>query len=256
MSSASQLIFNKRYDSDAFAYIQSVQQSGGTLQGFEIYAINQLYINLKALGLYNLIYRLWLRMGRTDGSARIDIRSNLGVFYGGWTHTTGVSVSNGINGYFDTQARNIDIGFNAGVALFDKTTVVSGGGIKVKFGLQQSPLQFLLTNQPAIAYRSFLYSDGANIFDLVPTGLYGALRNGNNIYSINFNLVTQTKLAAPVGVLNNITFYVSAFNAGGAPSSFDTVEDCGYLLTKDATIEQYIQIVKCIKFFNRQIGRQ
>jgi hypothetical protein len=95
------------FDPDATAYINAILAAGGTLSSPQQSAINTYYVGLKAQGLYNKFYYLYLFLGGNSGTNAlnaVNLGTYNGTFNGTWTHDVSGSTSNvSSSNYIDTS---------------------------------------------------------------------------------------------------------------------------------------------------------
>ena len=102
-------------DPDADAYLAAVTTAGGTLLAGDETAIQTFFTGLKTAGIYSSIACMYPFMGGVASSNAINAINPGGsfdlTFNGGWTHTAGGALSNGTNGYADSQFNPVTEGY-------------------------------------------------------------------------------------------------------------------------------------------------
>jgi hypothetical protein len=97
---------NSAFDPDATSYINAILAAGGSLSSPQQTAIDTYFIGLKAQGLYNKFYYLYLFLGGnsgTNGLNAVNLGTYNGTFNGTWTHDVSGSTANvGSSNYIDT----------------------------------------------------------------------------------------------------------------------------------------------------------
>jgi hypothetical protein len=95
------------FDPDATSYINAILAAGGTLSSPQQTAIDTYFIGLKAQGLYNKFYYLYLFLGGNSGTNAlnaVNLGTYNGTFGGTWTHNVSGSTANvGASNYIDTS---------------------------------------------------------------------------------------------------------------------------------------------------------
>jgi hypothetical protein len=88
---------------------QAFTLAAGITNTTQIYAINQLVLNLKAYGIWSKMKAIWPFVGGTSSSHKWNLKDPRDldaafrlVFFGGLTHNSAGITGNGTNGYFDT----------------------------------------------------------------------------------------------------------------------------------------------------------
>lgn len=94
-------------DPDADSFIAAVGSAGGTLSGAEETAIQDLFTDLKAAGVYDEMFAFYPVIGGLSAThalngIRVSGSYDL-TFSGGWTHSSTGMAPNGTNAYADTS---------------------------------------------------------------------------------------------------------------------------------------------------------
>jgi hypothetical protein len=97
--------FASGLDADATAYIEAINDAGGTVSSTVQDGIYSMFTNLKAAGLYNKLWAMWPIIGGNADSHKINA-INPGTrdltFSGGWTHNSNGALANGTDAYAAT----------------------------------------------------------------------------------------------------------------------------------------------------------
>jgi hypothetical protein len=93
-------------DADATAYLAAVVSAGGTTDATIDAAVDTLFVDLKAAGVYNDLVAFYPLVGGVASSNLINANGNTSydlALFGGWVHNTDGMISNGTNTYGDTS---------------------------------------------------------------------------------------------------------------------------------------------------------
>lgn len=98
------IYYNSSYaagcDADALAFLSATGIVDATISS----AICTLVSELKSNSLWTKMKSIFPFVGGTSTTHSYDLKTlGQGVFFGGWTHTSNGAISNGINGYFNTN---------------------------------------------------------------------------------------------------------------------------------------------------------
>lgn len=118
-------------DADATAYLAAVVSAGGTTDATIDAAVDTLFVDLKAAGVYSKLFAFYPVVGGIAASHAINANGNTSydlTFAGGWTHSVSGMTSNGSNAYADTNVTPQDLG-SAGTGLDNHHLLSSHAGV-------------------------------------------------------------------------------------------------------------------------------
>ena len=247
-------------DADATAYLAAVVTAGGTTNATIDAAVDALFVELKAIGVYNELDAFYPAVGGTAASHAINANLNTSydlTFNGGWTHNVSGMTSNGSNAYADTNVTPQDLGgvgtgldrhhmlsSHAGVTSLGYEGVGPSPYMAQRHGFIQwldaqssiTPGATYGTGVPAIQIGNRTANNSTNIQWMVTGGTIGKSTNTNTATSISTNNIE-------IGRISNTSFYV------GKLTNFWSLGDG---LT-DTEVSDYFD---AINTFNNSLGRR
>ena len=119
-------------DPDANAYLADVVSAGGTTDATIDAAVDTLFVDLKAAGVYSKLVAFYPLVGGVASSNLINANGNTSydlALFGGWVHNTDGMISNTTNTYGDTSiipATTLSATDNHSSALFKDISNVGG----------------------------------------------------------------------------------------------------------------------------------
>jgi hypothetical protein len=160
------------YDPDAEAYISAVG-----LTGSDATATNQMFLNLKAYGLYDKIYfgHFLCWNDATKNTYDFKLGTNI-IWYGGLTHASGYVTTNGTTGFgsYGTNPANVPFLLDDHGATFNNYNA-SPSGLSISFGIGfGSAYNFNFSGGTFNAYIDD--NTGASFSAPTKTGLFSANR--------------------------------------------------------------------------------
>lgn len=217
-------------DPDAQILFDAIIGGGDTITATEEAATNTWIIALKDAGLWDLAAALYLPIGGTASAhrwnAKNPVDSNAAfrlVFSGGWTHSAGGAVPNGINAYADTffapatnaPATALSISFYSGSsaagAYIEMGCNGNGGGAN-------NGQTYIAPNLSGTQFRACNSTGNNTGVGIVPSNLHTTVRDGGAVRTYRTDTLIATDATPNTTSTRNI--YIGARNNNGSPNAF------------------------------------
>jgi hypothetical protein len=222
-------------DPDAVAYLAAVIFAGGAVSIPTRDAANQLFIDLKANGLYSKMDVMYPMLGSTANSVKIDaITPNAGYpieWYGGMSFSDKGAIGNGSDGYgntyFNTYVSSDPLNYGWGVYMYDDgnfgNEVYNSGAFD---GTYISTMRGDTSNQ--VGCYAYQVGDARGALSIPTTndytGNYVFTFNSSQLKSLyrNYDVGSGTTASLTMGGtprLSNQPTYTHTLNINGSPYS-------------------------------------
>lgn len=226
-------------------------------------AVNNLVLELKAESLFNIIVRLYLKLGSIASKQSInlkDVNAN-GTFFGGWVHDETGSIANGVNSYFNSKVSLNELfggNGNNGIIQVVNDLQLGSNQYQASIGARET------SNAQTLLYLGFNYS----IDQVAPYVKQGLGASANGIGKGVHALVLQGAIGKHFknGVLeksgtvsgNNPTaiIYEGSRNLLGSADSYFKGTIGSSVYAGDITDVQAAKIYNALDTFESAIGRK
>ena len=209
---------------DATAYLAAVVSAGGTTDATIDAAVDTLFVDLKAAGVYSKLFAFYPAVGGTAASHAIN--ANLSTSYdltfaGGWTHDVSGMTSNGSNAYADTNVTPQDLG-SAGTGLdnhhmsssasANSVAGYEGAGPSPYMAQRMKSIQFLDAQSNTGTLSNYWTNVGWQCHNRVASNDFNgwAQADGGTLTELFTNSSNATSITSNtlyIGRINGTTFY-------------------------------------------------
>lgn len=246
-------------DRDALDWASRVSAVGGSVSNSTRKAVSAFAKQCKTAGIWDKIIRVNLFCGDSLTACLVPLKvgggnatdTNVNYVAGDYTEATGLT-GNGSSKYLRTGLiPSASLTLNSlHAALYNRSGLGSRGDMSA------GPSDFYMnaTFTDGKIYAVF----GSSIVSAVLTPPYGLLlmtRTAANALAIYQNGVSVGSNASAGGALASTEYYVSAFNAGGTPSSFSTAALAGYSMGAGLTAGEVSIYNTIMEQFQDSLGR-
>ena len=251
-------------DTDAQAFITAA----GITDNTQIYAVNNLTINLKGYGIWTKMKAIYPFCGGSASSHKFNLRNPVDtdaafrlVFEGGWTHSSTGALPNGTNAYADTKLNNLS-NFTQNSTHFSYYSRTNSNGTEVEVGarvipgsihegglleIRTSGITYLGVNQ-ALGYSQFADTDSR--------AFYMANRTASNVYNGWRNSVKSVTGTTVSSTPVNLNTYIGSLNQNGSPL-FYTTKECAFASIGDGlTDTEAANLYTAVQAYQTTLGRQ
>jgi hypothetical protein len=249
-------------DPDAEVYLAAVVAAGGTLDCNISGATNELFTELKTSGIWSLLNVFYPILGGTSASTAINAKSpgtKDMTWSGGITFASTGVLSNGVNGYGDTNfnlntdgANTIGLGVysrtdqNETITRFDIGATDASHRSNMNIRSSANMLGTISDNLVGITFSAVNNpSNGFNLLQRIDAGDVKGYRNGT---------ILATEVIALAGRPNR-TAFVMANNNNGSPSPRTTREYNWFQISSVLTGAEVSTLNTLITNFNTSLGR-
>jgi hypothetical protein len=253
-------------DPDAQAFITAA----GITDNTQIYAVNNLTINLKAYGLWTKMKAVYPFCGSTATQQKYNLKDPRDldaafrlVFSGGWTHSSNGALPNGTNGYFDTFLipSSTLSATSTHFSYYSRTNTTTNNGSEIgswntsfSSGIELSCYR----NWPnAKTYVNVNNATRAEATAQNSAGFFvGSRIANNNAFMLRNSSVIATQTATLTCVLPTFKVYMAATNNFGSVGNYSTKE-CAFASIGDGlTTTEAANLYTAVQAYQTTLGRQ
>lgn len=247
---------------------QAFTLAAGITNTTQIYAVNQLVIDLKAYGLWTKMKAIYPFVGNTSSQMKYNLKDPRDldaafrlVFFGGWTFSNTGATPNGINAYGDTKLNlltNYGTSYNNHFSVYYRTN----NQILDKLGANNGTF-----NQGMSAH--ICYSNGNTYNDNMGRNFDTNANYGTSAaFHISSLLSTTSQRLYRNGILKisgnatagflypSRTFYFGALNQGGTTAEFSNKEIAFGTIGDGLTDTEAANFYTAVQAFQTTLGRQ
>jgi hypothetical protein len=253
------------YDADAQEFFIRVNNAGGSLNSLELGATNQLVLDLKSNGVWNLIKAIYPMVGASSAACAQNLKSSsfTGAFNGGWTFSSTGVLSNGTTGFFNSNlipndslivsnlhvsayCRNLLYPNNVDTAIFGAVS-----GSTYIFGDFYNTVPNFFTT---LGGQAFITAAFDNTQGLITTSIINNGTNGQKTFrnSIQKGQNTNTSTSLPTAKI-----YFNALNNGGTGQlNYGAYELALATIGDGLTNANVSDLYTAVQAFQTTLGRQ
>ncbi len=245
-------------DPDAAAFFTRVTTAGGTLASTERTAVNQLVLDMKSSGIWNLMKAIYPMVGASAAACAQNLKSSsfTGTFTSGWTFASTGVTGNGSSTYMDpnlTSATNLSLN-TAHISYYSRT---NSGANMVMAGTQSLYVLGRWTNYHA---NNSAESDLGGInTGTTSAGFFMSNRTiGTEMkYQINGSIQTDsTSSAAIASIQSTDSLYMGCQNRGGSVFFSNNYSTAFYSIGDGLTDTQSANFYTAVQAFQTTLSRQ
>ena len=258
------------FDPDAAAYLSAVVSAGGAVSSPMSAATNNMFLALKSNGLYSKLFAMYPMMGGISASCKFNalnpVDSNAAYrinFVGGWTFDYSGATPNGTTAYGDTYVNpaSATTDNNIHLSYYSLTDSEVAGSTTMGSDFIGDYARIILRRTGGVGFN-ILGSPTKGLQTYSSTNSLGyyvgcAITNNNtrNFYK-NGVLLTPTAETGLGSVAKpNISIYIGANNAGGAPGEFDNKKCSFSTIGQGLTTGEVSTLSTIINAFQTSLGR-
>ena len=246
------------YDADALAFFTRVGTAGGALSGVEMYAVNQLVLDLKANSLWTPMKAIYPMVGSSAAACAQNLKSSsfTGTFTSGWTFASTGVTPNGTSAYMDTNLiPNTSLLLDSShISYYSRT---NANGTEVEIGNNTASSGAILEIRTAGVTYYRINSGGTYISytDSDSRAFYLANRTASNVINGWRNSSKVATGTVPSAFLADIKLFLGAYNNAGIPMFFST-KQCAFASIGDGlTDTQAAALYTNVQTFQTTLSR-
>jgi hypothetical protein len=260
------------WDADAVAFTTAATITNETQKT----AVNDLVLDLKAVGLWTKMNALYPMVGGTAASHKWNLKDPRDLdaayrldFQGGWTHSSTGALPNGTNGYAKTFISTSVIGLNTGhLSYYSRTNdLVLKNMIEIG-AYKSAPDSYTGIQILSAGSTLFRWNNGLSVPSVsnIPNtlGLYVAARTASNVMSgyKNGTVVAGFSTTATSYATSTIKMYLGAGNSVGtsttvtdSPVYFSNKECAFASVGSGLTQSESLALYQIVEKFQAALGR-
>jgi hypothetical protein len=254
---------NPVYDADARVYLEAVTAAGGTLNLTISGATNQLFLDLKADGIYSKMRSFYPMIGGTSASIGIDAYdpgtgSDI-TWVGGWTFNASGATSNGTNAYGNTNVFVSALTINnmhQSVYMLNNTVLTGTGANYIGaagasgpkyfvIGQDGTPREFYGVSENARSTTNVPLPQGQYLISSTASTMQNLYRNGSLRFSGS---------SSPTATINH-QIYLAAMNNSGTPIQYYANQYAFVTIGQGLNATEISNLYTTINDFNTSLGR-
>jgi len=252
-------------DPDAKAFITAA----GITDNTQIYAVNNLTINLKGYGLWTKMKAIYPFCGSTATQQKYNLKDPRDldaayrlVFSGGWTHSSNGALPNGTNGYANTflNPNSVLINNNNSLAFYSRTDT---NGLFADMGVANATSTtqlgiYLRYSGNCLADSGTYTESRINASTSNSLGFFNSIRTSTTSFKVfkNGSSIGNNSTTNTVASLPNFNLFLSAYNLAGSAVQYSN-RQCAFASIGDGlTDTEAANFYTAVQAYQTTLGRQ
>ena len=251
------------FDPDAEVYLNALVAAGGTLNTTISGATNQLFLDLKADGIYSKMRSFYPMLGGTSSSVGIDAYdpgtgSDI-TWVGGWTFNASGATSNGTNAYGNTNVYVSALTINnlhQSVYMLNNVVLTGTAGNYIGAAGSAGPKYFVIAQEGTPREYYGLSDNGRSTTNVpLPRGQYLISSTASTMQNLYRNGTLRfSGSSSATGTINH-KIYIAAMNNSGTPIQYYANQYAFVTIGQGLNATEISNLYTTINDFNTSLGR-